>query len=112
MATTGISFHHDTVELLAASAVTDRYGNDTLDWSDPTVTSISNCRVLPEAGTEILDRVTRRWVLFAPPDTPLDSAHRVRWDGVIYGVIGEVRRWPSPSGALAHIEADLERVEG
>ena len=112
MTTTGISFHRDTVEILVGTVVVDRYGNDTLDWSDPGETLIERCRVLPEAGTEILDRVTRRWILFAPPDTPLDSANRVRWDGIVYGVIGEVRRWPSPSGALAHIEADLERVEG
>lgn len=112
MATTGISFHGETIEVLAAAAVTDRYGNDALDWADPDVTTVSGCRVMPVPGEEVLDRLTRRWMLFAPPDTALVSANRVRVNGITFDVSGEVRRWSSPSGALAHIEADLERVEG
>ena len=107
-----ISFHHDTVEVLSATEVTDRYGNQTLIWDTPTVASVVDCRVMPLAGEEVLDRLTRRWVLYAPADTALVSANRVRWNGDTYDVVGEVRRWPSPTGALAHIEADLERVEG
>lgn len=109
---TRFSFHNHTVEVLAATATTDRYGNETLDWDDPEVTPVEGCRVVPAPGGEVLDRLTRRWLLFAPPDTALVSANRVRWSGTTYDVTGEVRRWPSPTGALAHIEADLERVEG
>jgi hypothetical protein len=109
---TALSFHTDSVEVLQAVVVTDRYGNDTLDWSSPTVTVVPRCRVQPIPSAELLDRLSRRWVLYAPPDTALVSANRVRWRGVTYDVAGEVRRWSSPSGALAHIEADLTRVEG
>lgn len=107
-----ITFHRDTVEVLEAAIVTDRYGNESLDWSDPTVTSVDGCRVLPVPGDELLDRVTTRLVLYAPAGTPLTPASRVRAGSVTYDVTGEVRFWPSPSGALAHIEADLSRVEG
>lgn len=112
MATTGISFHQQTIELLAGVTAADRYGNKPTDWASPVVTSVPGCRLLPVPGGEVLDRLTRRWVLFAPLDTPITAASRVRWNGVIYDVTGEVRRWSSPSGRLAHIEADLERVEG
>jgi hypothetical protein len=108
-----ITFHTDTVDVLtAAPAGTDRYGNPVLDWDNAAVTTVGGCRVQPVPGTELLDRLTRRWVLFAPADTVLVSANRIRWGGDVYDVVGEVRRWPSPSGALAHIEADLARVEG
>lgn len=110
---TGISFHTETVEVLAGTAHTDRYGNTTAtDWSTPTATAVDGCRLVPVPGNEVLDRVTRRWTLFAPIGTDITAASRVRWGGVIYDVTGEVRRWSSPSGRLAHIEADLERVEG
>lgn len=113
MSTTGISFHREVVEVLAAAAGTDRYGNaSALDWDNATPTTVEGCRVLPVVGSEVLDRVTRRWVLYAPPDTALTSANRVRWSGDVYDVVGEVRRWASASGALAHLEADLERVGG
>jgi hypothetical protein len=112
MTSTGISFHTETVEILAGSTASDRYGNTATDWTDPSVRRVSGCRLDPVPSTEILERVTRRWVLYAPPDTPLTAYSRVRWRGVVYDVTGEVRRWESPTGRLAHIEADLERVEG
>jgi hypothetical protein len=108
-----ISFHTETVDVLEAPPLTDRYGNTTaLDWDSPVVTTVTGCRVQPVPGDEVLDRLTRRWVLFAPLGTALVSANRIRWNGTLYDVTGEVRRWASPSGALAHIEADLQRVEG
>jgi hypothetical protein len=110
--TTGISFHNETIEVLSAVKQTDRYGNGPLNWSAPSTTSVDGCRLLPVPGPEILEQLTRRWVLFAPPETALVSANRVRWRNSIYEVTGEVRRWSSPTGRLAHIEADLERVEG
>jgi hypothetical protein len=112
MAGTGISFHNETVQVLTAVAATDRYGNQALTWDAPVVTDVPGCRVLPVPGPEVLDRVTTKWMLFAPPDTALVSANRVRWNGTTYDVVGDVRRWPSPTGRMAHIEADLARVEG
>jgi hypothetical protein len=107
-----ISFHQQTVEVLTGAPTTDRYGNAALDWTSPSVAVVSGCRVLPVTGAEVLDRVTQRWMLFAPLGTALLATDRVRFGGVTYDVVGEVRRWSSPSGAVAHIEADLERVEG
>lgn len=112
MSTTGISFHRETIEVLSASGQLDRYGNAPLNWSQATTTTVENCRLLPVPSDEIQERLTRRWTLYAPPDTALVSSNRIRWQGAVYEVSGEVRRWPSPTGRLAHIEADLERVEG
>lgn len=109
---TGISFHTETVEVLAGSSTTDRYHNTVTDWTTPTATAVAGCRMVPVPGDEVLDRVTRRWVLYAPLGTALTAASRIRYGGVVYDVTGEVRRWRSPTGRLAHLEADLERVEG
>lgn len=108
---TGISYHDETVEVLTAIAGTDRYGKAS-GWSNPSVVVVTGCRLLPIPGPEVLDRLSRRWVLFAPLETALVSANRIRWHGQVYNVVGDVRRWRSPSGRLAHLEADLERVEG
>lgn len=108
---TGISFHRQSVEILTAVEATDRYGNVAHYWDDPAVIVVEGCRVVPAVGDETLDRQTRRWVLFAPPDTQICSANRVRWADTVYDV-RDVQLWSSPSGALAHVEADLERVEG
>jgi hypothetical protein len=112
MSTTGISYHHETIDVLSAAGQRDRYGNAPLNWNQATTTTVDNCRLIPVPSAEIQERLTRRWVLYAPLDTALVTKNRVRWRGVVYEVTGDVRRWDSPSGRLAHLEADLERVEG
>jgi head-tail adaptor len=112
MTNTGISFHRETVEILTGVATSDRYGNVATDWENSTTAVVSGCRLVPIRGEEVLDRLTRRWVLYAPLDAPVTASSRVRWDGNVYDVAGDVRRWRSVSGLIAHIEVDLERVEG
>lgn len=111
MSTTGISFHRQSVEVVTADTQLDRYGNNPPNWDSYTAVVVDGCRILPAQGGEALDRRTRDLVLFAPPDTVLDGANRIRWDGVLFDVL-DVRRWSSPTGRLAHLEADLRRVEG
>lgn len=112
---TGISWHADTVIGLRAPMVDDRYGDEIADWDNASETSLPGCRVVPGAGSENTvdrDQLTRRWVLFAPPSADLRATDRIRWDGTDYDIDGDLRRWRSATGALAHIEADLTRVEG
>lgn len=112
---TGIAFHTHTVTVLRGAATVDRYGDPIDGWSTATETEITGCRVQPAAGPEdTVDRnqITRRWLLFVPPGADIRATDRVRWDGDDYDIDGEIRRWPSVSGRLAHLEADLIRVEG
>lgn len=114
-ATTGISFHSQTVTVLRAASTADRYGDLTTDWSSPGQIDVGNCRVLPMAGAEVIvdrDQIVRRWLLFAPPSADIIETDRVRVNGRDYEIDGTVRRWLSPSGRLAHLEADLKLVEG
>lgn len=113
---TGIQFATDTVTVLRVGTTTDRYGDTVAgDWTSATETVVARCRVQPAAGPEDTvdrDQITRRWLLFAPPGADIVASDRIRHAGVDYDIDGEIRRWSSPSGRLAHIEADLLRVEG
>lgn len=113
---TGIQFATDTVTVLRVGTATDRYGDTVAgDWTSATATAITQCRIQPAAGPEDTvdrDQITRRWLLFAPADADIRASDRVRWQGVDYDIDGELRRWNSPTGRLAHIEADLLRVDG
>lgn len=111
-----ISFHTDTITRLRAPLVEDEYGNQVPDWpaAEPGV-PITGCRVQPERGGEYtIDReaIVTRWRLFAPDGADLLDTDRVRHGGVDYDIDGSIERWPSPTGALAHLEARLRKVEG
>jgi len=116
MAGTGISFHVETVTRIRAPYVDgDRYGDEVRDWDNATETTVSGGRLLPMVSAEdTIDReqIVRRWLYFAPPDADWLASDRLRWQGVVYEIDGEVRRWPSPTGRLAHLEIDLLLVEG
>lgn len=111
-----LSFHTDTVIRLRAVPTIDRYGDQVPgDWTTADQLPIAGCRVQPAAGPEVVvdrDEITRRWFLWAPANADVLATDRIRWQGADYEIQGEVRRWPSPTGNLAHIECDLLRVEG
>lgn len=118
MAGTGISFHRQTVTVIRASTTANRYGDDIRDWNTADEVDLTGVRLIPQAADNNIenvvdrDRIIRRWVLFAPPDADVVASDRIRYGGDLYEIDGEVRHWPSPSGRLSHIEADLTRVEG
>lgn len=110
-----ISFANDVVTVVSAPLVDDGYGNQVLDWPNATETAVAGCRVQPERGSEYtVDReaVATRWRLFGPDGMDLEATDRIVHQGATYEVEGSVERWPSPTGALAHVEARLVRVEG
>jgi hypothetical protein len=116
MTGTGIRFANATVTRLRATASADRYGDQVFSWASPDELVVTGCWLQPAAaGPEnVVDRdeVTRRWLLGAPPDADILATDRIRWAGDDFEVSGAPRRWGSPSGRLAHLEIDLQRVEG
>lgn len=116
----GVSFHRDTVTRVRAPLADDRYGDDVRDWANATTQDIPGCRIAPasiaadDSPSNVIDRdrLNRRFNFFGPPGADLVASDRIRWQGEDYDITGDVRHWRSPSGRLAHIEADLLRVEG
>lgn len=109
-----ISFATQTVTVIRAVWVSER-GDEIPDWDNATEHDITGCRFQPGATTEVHDNrdaLVSSPALFAPVDADLNARDRVRFGGDVYDVDGEIRRWLSPTGALAHAEATLRKVDG
>ncbi len=111
----------DTVVVVRAVVVRDRWDNDTHDWAAAARTTVTGVRVLPSsqaedaAGTRVA--VSTGWRLYSAPGVDVDirATDRVEWAGLSLEVIGEVARWPHPlrpTPAVHHIEVELRRMEG
>lgn len=112
------SWASDVVTVVRAPVVVDRYNNEVRDWDNATRATVGGCSVQPldsSGGLAITpgrDAVVTRWRLFAPDGVDLLPTDRIGWQGVDYEVDGDLERWSSPSGGLAHAEVLLRRVEG
>ncbi len=108
----------DEITVIRAGSSSDRYGDESPDWSEATEHTVRDCKVNPVAGNEdqgqLDDRaaLTRRWNLAAPPGADIKATDRIRWDGSVYEVEGEVLKWRSPLGGVDHLYVQLVRWEG
>lgn len=104
-----------TVDVIDAPFKTDGYGNEQTerDWDNATETPVPGCSVQGQPSAEFTrdrDSVLIRKQLFAPVDTVLTAANRVRWDGAVYDVDGDPQREVHGS-AVDHLYALLRRTE-
>jgi head-tail adaptor len=102
---------HDTVERLRPAPVGDGYGNNRPDWTSPATVTLP-AEVQPMSGDEDLadqNRTTTRWRLFLNAGADIVATDRIRWDGRLFEVDGDVERWKR-RGVEHHIEAVLTRV--
>lgn len=110
-----ISFKTQTITVLRPGTRSER-GDTIPDWATATTHTVPGCCVQPDNGDEVTDRgrdaVVRRWKVLGPAGADVTSLDRVRWDGADYDVDGPIASWSSPSGALAHVEFVIQRVEG
>lgn len=52
------------------------------------------------------------YTLFAPPDADIEAGDRIRFDGKVYQIDGDIRVQPSATGHLDHIQTTLRRYHG
>lgn len=108
------------VQILKPAVVTDRYGNEVLDYENGTPVDVERLvSVQPTTQTEDTDArlmVVNGWRLITPAgvDIPLAEVDRVLFNGREVEVAGNVLRWPHPvvPGKVHHVEADLTLVRG
>lgn len=109
------SFCRQTVTRIRPGATTSR-GSVAPDWTNATTKEITGCSMQP-AGTSlsqdgrvlgIMDGLT----CFMPADADVQAGDHIVFGGVTYEINGEVRRWPSATGTLDHIELNLVRYAG
>lgn len=119
-----LSFKNQTITVIRADRIDER-GDEVLDWDSADEWDIEGCTLQPMATEEVRftgsveteggtarRAVVTRWKVFGPYDADLDPQDRVRYRDVEYDVEGQVQRWPSPTGALEHMECQIRRVDG
>lgn len=103
---------HD-VTVVHAATITDRYGNLTKDWTNPTRTTVRGW-VARRSETEVVDgreAEVSDWVVFLPTGTVITGGDRVEWNGNVFEVNGPPNEAWTPRGPH-HIEAQLSAVTG
>lgn len=108
----------DTVVILRAPFVVDKYGNTTTqrDWPNATRTTVKGVSVQPDGSAEETgDRtsVVTGWRLITNKgrDFPALPGDRIEFDGMKLAVDGEVGRYRMGK-RIHHVEARLKRVTG
>src|SRR5690606_23066407 len=120
-----ISFKNKTVTVIRPVNYIDGRGECLSDWSTAEEHELLGCRVQPMASCDVLmsgsvtneggtawDGIVTRWKLFTSANPNLTPHDRIRYDGVVYEIDGQVLDWPSPTSTLAHSEVVLKRVDG
>lgn len=101
------------VTIVRAGSGTDRYGNESLDWSAASswVTKGWLARVDESEDQDGRDALISGWRLFLPVGTDVDGRDRVVIDGTTYELDGPPARPWTPDGEH-HVECRLRLVEG
>lgn len=107
----------ETVTVLRAPLIANRYGGQVRDWTSAVRTDVDGVSIQPGASTEdVRDRelLTNTFTLFTTRGRDIDllATDRVEWNGVILQVVGDPNRWTAPGGGVHHVEATLRQVAG
>jgi len=91
-------------------------GSDVPDWDSASELDIAGCSVQP-AGTSLSQDgrilgVTDGYTVYMPPSADVKAGDRIRYDGDLYTISGDPRRWKSATGRLDHIMLSIERWRG
>ena len=109
------SFANDTIIRIRPSTITVR-GSDIPDWENTTSLRIANCSVQPASTSLSQDGrvlgITDGMTCYCPYDSDVQAGDRIQYDGMIYTVIGEPRKWKSPTGSRSNLQVSLERWSG
>lgn len=108
------SFCRDTVTRIRPAATESR-GSTIFDWDNATEVEIPGCSMQP-ASTSLSEDgrvlgIRDEYTLFAPVDADIDAGDRIRFDGKVYTVQGDVRVQPAAC-RLEHKHITLRRYHG
>lgn len=109
------SFAKQTVTRIRPGEKPSR-GTTIPDWDHVTELTITGCSVQP-AGTALSEDgrvlgVMDGLTAYLPPTADVQAGDRIRYDGKIYTINGDPRKWPSATGRLDNILLNLQRWEG
>lgn len=108
------SFCNDTVVRIRPATKESR-GSTIFDWSNATEKEISGCSMQPATTSLSMDGrvlgIEDGYTLFAPSDADIKAGDRIRFDGKVYIIQGDVRNQPSALN-LEHKNISLRRYSG
>lgn len=102
-----MKFPH-TVTVLRPTG-TDAYGNPSASWASPSETT-ADAFVIEKGNTSTPQ--TRTVLALFPPDTDVRPTDRIRHDGAVYEVAGDVVTASSPSRAVVRTATLREVLVG
>lgn len=110
-----LSFYRQEITRIRPT-MKDSRGSLVPDWSAVDELLIKGCSVQP-AGTNLVtgervEGITDGMVAYCPSGVDIKTGDRIRFNGNIYTIKGEVRDWPSATGRLDHLVLNLERYHG
>ena len=110
-----LSFMNDSVTVIRPATRTVR-GSTVHDWEHATEHQVANCQVTAASTSQERDgrvvNVTDGRTFRAAYDADIQPGDRVRWNGEVYEVDGEVFHSKSPSGRVSSTRCALQRWEG
>ena len=108
------SFCKDIVTRIRPGAKESR-GSIIPDWTTATETDIGGCSMQPASTSLTQDGrvlgLLDEYTLFLPPDADVQAGDRIRYNGQVYEIDGDVRVQPAAL-RLDHIELRLRRYAG
>lgn len=112
--------YEDSIEVLRAPLVANRYRDEKRDWDAVTAAPADGLNVQPlqvpvQSVEHTDDRQTTvtRWQVTTRRGVDLDvvETDRVRYAGAVCEVVGKVGRWPAPGGGVHHVEFVIEEID-
>lgn len=108
------SFCNQTVTRIRPAAIESR-GSIIPDWSQATEKDIGGCSMQPATTSLSQDGrvlgLLDEYTLFAPAEADIQAGDRIRYNGQIYQIDGDVRIQPAAL-RLEHLEIRLRRHTG
>ena len=108
------SFCKDTVTRIRP-ATTESRGSVIPDWTNATEKDIEGCSMQPASTSLTQDGrvlgLLDEYTLFTPPDADIQAGDRIKYNGQVYQIDGDVRI-QSAALRLDHIEIRLRRFSG
>ena len=110
-----LSFMNDTVTVIRAAERESR-GSTVKDWEHATEHEVARCQVTNRTTAQERDgrvaNVADGMTLRAPYGSDIRAGDRVRWDGDVYEVDGDVFNTKSPTGAVSNLKCALRLWRG
>lgn len=93
-----------------------RRGSEEPDWDNAQELTINCCSVQPASTSLSQDgRVlgtSEGLTCYLPPAADVKAGDKIRWGGNDFQIIGEPKKWKSPTGRVSSTQIQLERWDG